>query len=163
MTDKTTLTDKRSSRTQVLEAVHALFEQEMEITCASLVRHTGLKTVTVADCLKELKERDEIWSAERGIYRPCQKHEPSEAVSITVMPTGHVKLEKGDQVMAFNPHEWRTQVAPMAAGASAQTAVIEHTHQTLQLADMVRRLRRQVEGLQSKLGANAAQLELLSD
>ena len=54
---------------------------------------------------------------------------------------------KGDQVMAFNPHEWRLQVAPFAAGASAQTAVIEHTHQTLQLADMVRRLRRQVEGL----------------
>lgn len=161
MTEKTTITDNRSGPVRVLEAVHALYEQEMEITSASLVRHTGLKSVTVAECLKTLKQLDDIWSPERGIYRPCQRHEQSEAISITVMPTGHVKLEKGDQVMAFNPHEWRTQVAPVAAGAAAQTAVIEHTHQTLQLADMVRRLRRQVEGLQSKLGANPAQMELL--
>ena len=161
MTDKTTLTDKRSSRVQVLEAIHALFEQEMEITCSTIVRHTGLKTVTVNDCIKELKERDEIWCPERGVYRPCQRHEPSEPVSVTVMPTGHVKWEKGDAVMAFTPHEWRTQVAPLAAGASAQTAVIEHTHQTMQLLEQVRKLQRRVDALQVKLSADPAQMELL--
>ena len=157
----THLAEKRSSRVQVLEAIHALYDQEMEITCASIVRHTGLKTVTVNDCIKELKERDEIWSPERGCYRPCFRHEPSEPISVTVMPTGHVKWEKGDVVMAFNPHEWRTQVAPLAAGACAQTAVIEHTHQTIQLLEQVRKLQRKVDGLQARLAADPAQRDLL--
>lgn len=160
MTDKNP-SDKRSSRVQVLEAIHALHDQEMEITCASLVRQTGLKVVTVNDCIKELREREEIWSPERGVYRPMVRHEPSEPISITMMPTGHVKLEKGDQVMEFKPHEWRQQVAPVAAGACAQTAVIEHTHQTLQLAETVRKLRRQVEGLQARMAADPAQRDLL--
>ncbi|MBO9679551.1 MAG: hypothetical protein J7556_15015 [Acidovorax sp.] len=162
MTDKT-LTDKRSSRVQVLEAIHALHDQEMEITCASIVRHTGLKVVTVNDCIKELKEREEIWSPERGVYRPIQRHEPSEVVIMIALPTGHVKWEKGDQMIEFTPKEWRLQVAPMAAGACAQTAVIEHTHQTIQLVDQVRKLRRQVEGLQAKLAADPAQRDLLEE
>lgn len=156
MTEKN-LSEKRSSRIQVLEAIHALHEQEMEVTSASIARHSGLKMVTIADCLKELKERDEIWPVERGVYRPCFKHEPSQAVSVTVTPTGHVKLEKGDVVLDLNPHEWRMQVAPLAAGASAQTAVIEHTHQTIQLADQVRKLQRRVEALKELISADPKQ------
>ena len=155
------ISEKRSSRVQVLEAVHALFEQEMEVTSASIARHTGLKSVTIADCLKELKDRDEIWAPERGVYRPCFKHEPSQAVSVTVTPTGHVKLEKGDVVLELNPHEWRVQLAPLAAGASAQTAVIEHTQLTVQLADQLRRVQRQVEGLKALLKADPKQATLM--
>lgn len=162
MTDKNTTADKRSSRVQVLEAVRALHDQDMEINCAAIVRHTGLKTVTVSDCIKELREREEIWSPSRGVYVPRQRHEPSEAVSLTAMPSGHVKLEKGDMVMEFTPNEWRLQVAPFAAGASAQTAVIESTHHTLQLAEQVRKLQRQVDGLRAVIGSNPAQMALLS-
>lgn len=161
MTTKENLNEKRSSRVQVLEAIHSLYEQEMEITTASIVRHTGLKSVTVSDCLKELRDRDEIFNPERGVYRPCFKHEPSQAVTVTVMATGHVKLEKGDIVMELTPREWRVQLAPLAAGASAQTAVIEHTHQTVQLADQLRKVQRQVEGLKALLKANPDQLALL--
>ena len=161
MSDKMTLTEKRSSRVVVLEAIHALHEQEMEINSAAIVRHTGLKTVTVSDCIKELKEREEIWSPSRGVYIPRQRHEPSEAVSLTAMPSGHVKLEKGDMVMQFTPHEWRLQVAPFAAGASAQTAVIESTHHTLQLLEQVRKLQRKVDGLQAVIATNPAQMQLL--
>ena len=155
------ISEKRSSRVQVLEAIHALYEQEMEVTSASIARHTGLKMVTIADCLKELKEREEIWAPERGVYRPVFKHEPSQAVTVTVTATGHVKLEKGDVVMELNPHEWRAQLAPLAAGASAQTAVIEHTHQTIQLIDQVRKLQRQVDGLKGLLKADPKQAAIL--
>lgn len=151
------LNEKRSSRVQVLEAIHSLYEQEMEITTASIVRHTGLKSVTVSDCVKELKDRDEIWNPERGVYRPRFKHEPSQAVTVTVMATGHVKLEKGDIVMELTPREWRVQLAPLAAGASAQTAVIEHTHQTIRLIDEVRKLRRENEGLKNLVMADPKQ------
>lgn len=154
---KENLSEKRSSRVQVLEAIHALHDQEMEVTSASIARHTGLKMVTIADCLKELKERDEIWSVERGVYRPCFKHEPSQAVTVTAMASGGVKLEKGDMVMEFTPHEWRVQLAPLAAGASAQTAVIEHTQLTIQLADEVRKLRRQLDGLKSLMSKDTRQ------
>lgn len=153
--------EKRSSRIQVLEAVHALYDQDLEITRSALVRQTGLKTVTVDDCIKELKRRDEIWSPEDGVYRPKVRYEPSQPVSVTILPTGHVKLEKGDQVMEFNPFEWRQQVAPVAAGSCAQAAVIEHTHQTIQLVDQVRRLRRKVEALEAKMKVNPAQGDLL--
>lgn len=145
--------DKRSSRVQVLEAICALHDQEMPVTCDAIVRHTGLKTMTVADCLKELKERDDIWSPERGVYRPRRPQaEPSQPVSITVLPGGRVKLEKGDAIMEFTSNEWRMQVAPLAAGAAAQTAVIEHTHHTMQLIDQVIRLRRRVDGLDLQIG-----------
>lgn len=160
MNDKT-LTEKRSARTQVLEAVHALSDQEMEINVSALVRHTGLRVASVNDCIKDLRERGDIFSPSRGIYKPSQRHEPSEAVSLTAMPTGHIKLEKGDMVMEFTPHEWRLQVAPFAAGASAQTAVIEATHHTLQLAEQVRKLQRQVDGLRTAMAANPAQMQLL--
>lgn len=160
MTDKN-LSEKRSSRVQVLEAVHALNDQEMEINVSALVRHTGLKVVTVNDCIKELKERGDIFSPARGIYKPSLRYEPSESVILIAMPTGHVKLEKGDTVMEFTPHEWRLQVAPFAAGASAQTAVIEATHHTLQLLEQVRKLQRQVDGLRTVIATNPAQLALL--
>ena len=76
---------------------------------------------------------------------------------MTVTPTGHVKLEKGDVVLELNPHEWRVQLAPLAAGASAQTAVIEHTQLTIQLADEVRKLRRQLDGLKSLMSKDPKQ------
>lgn len=140
--------ERRSSRIVVLEAICALHDQEMPVTVDAIVRHTSLKTVTVADCIKELRERDVIWSPERGVYRPRRAAEhASQPVSITVLPGGRVKLEKGDQVMEFTAREWRMQVAPMAAGACAQTAIIEHTHHTMQLVDQVIRLRRRVDGL----------------
>ena len=151
MTEKN-LAEKRSARTQVLEAVHALRDQEMEATVAALARHTGLRVAAINDCIKDLRERGEIWSPSRGIYKPSLRHEPSQAIILIALPTGHVKIEKGDTVVEFTPHEWRLQVAPFAAGASAQTAFIEATHLNLHLTEEVRKLRRELNCLQSALG-----------
>lgn len=137
--------ERRSSRTQVLEAIKALAEQEMPITGDSIARHTGLKTVTVNDCIKELKERDEIWSPERGIYRPKEREEASQAVILIVLPGGGMKIEKGNVVIEFTPLEWRTQVAPAAAGFCAQTVAIENAHKTMQLFEVVASIKRDYE------------------
>jgi len=151
---------QQSSRAQVLEAVIALSEQEMEVTAESIQRQTGLKMVTIADCLKELKERDEIWSVERGVYRPRDKEEASQPIYLTSRPGGGMTIEKGEQIIQFTAYEWRQQVAPAAAGYCAQTVVIEHTHQTMRLAEMVSKLRRQVEALKDKMAEDGRQIEL---
>lgn len=139
--------DKRSSRVKVLEAVRALENYEMPVTSESIARHTGLKPVTVADCIKELKERDEIWSPERGVYR-IQRGETSIAVLVIPTPDGGLKIEKGDQVMTLNHHEWRVMLAPMAAAASIQTVAIEHSHTSMMLTDKYRRLERRLAALE---------------
>ena len=152
--------DKRSSRVQVLEAIRALSNYEMPVTSETIARHTGLKMVIIADCIKELRERDEIWSPERGVYR-LQQGETSIAVSITFLPGGGAKIEKGDVVMDLNHHELRTQLAPALAGSAMHTMVIEQTHQTMVLAERNRKLERRIAALEAK--ADPAQRDLLRE
>ena len=154
--------DKRSSRVRVLEAIQALSNYQQPVTSDSIARHTGLRPVTIADCIKELKERDEIWSPERGVYR-LQSGETSVLVSVTVTPDGRAKIEKGDAIVELTPHEWRTQLAPLAAAGAIQTVAIEHAHHTLLLAERNRKLERRVAALEEKLGANPAQMDLLRE
>ena len=156
----TSQADKRSSRVQVLEAITALSNYEMPVTSETIARHTGLKAVTVADCIKELKEREEIWSPERGVYR-VQRGETSMAVSVTPTEDGGVKIEKGDVVLALNHHEWRVKLAPLAAAGAFQTIAIEHAHNTMILAERNRKLERRIAALEGLIGSDPAQRGLL--
>lgn len=159
MTDKNP-SDKRSSRVQVLEAIRALSNYEMPVTSETIARHTGLKMVTVSDCIKELKEREEIWSPERGVYR-LQGGETSVAVTITMFPDGGAKIEKGDVVLEVNHHEMRTQLAPAFAGSAMQTFAIEISHNAMILVEKNRKLERRVMALEKRLAVDPAQRDLL--
>ena len=128
-----------SSRVQVLEAIRELHDQERVVTTPALIRVTGLKTVTVSDCLKELKERDEIYSPDRGVYLPKIEHPPSRAVSRTNLPDGRVKLEVGDEVLMLTPRESRS-VGEIMGGSAAVLASIEAAHQITEVASLARRL-----------------------
>ena len=143
-----------SSRVQVLEAVRELHDQERVVTTPSLMRVTGLKPVTVADCLKELKERDEIWSPERGVYLPRFEHPPSRAVSRTNLPNGSVKLEVGDVVLELTPRESRS-LGEIMGGSAAVLAAIEAAHQITEVASMARRIvnRNEAERPQNRAGS----------
>lgn len=152
--------DKRSSRVQVLEAIRALSNYEMPVTSETITRHTGLRAVTVADCIKELRERDEIWSPERGVYR-LQQGQTSIAVTVMATEDGGVKIEKGDVVMELNHHEWRVKLAPFAAAAAIQTVAIEHAHNTMILAERNRKLERRIAALEARV--DPAQRDLLRD
>lgn len=151
------LNEKRSSRVTVLEAIHRLSDLEMPITNDSIVRQTGLKTVTVADCLKELKERDEITSIERGVYRPLHKHPPSQVIYFASMPDGRTRIEKGDSVIEFTPHEMSHQVSPKLAGYVAQFMAVENAHQVMYLVEQDRRKDRRIAALEAKLKLNPNQ------
>lgn len=139
-----------SSRVQVLEVLRDLYDQELPVTTPAIIRVTGLKHVTVTDCLKELKERGEIWCPERGVYRPVVKHPPSRAVSRTTLPDGTVKLEVGDEMLTLTPRESRL-VAEAMGGTAAMLVAIESASQ---MAEMVNLARRIVAG-ESQKAANA--------
>jgi len=152
--------ENRSSRIRVFEAIKAIEEQELPVTGDTIARHTGLKMVTVNDCIKELKERDEIWSPERGVYRVKLQEEPSQTVFFISLPCGGVKIEKGEHLMEFTSHEWRKQVAPFASGFAVQTVAIEYTHRTMQLAEQIARLERKISELKNRHTTDSRQLEI---
>lgn len=130
--------DRISSRVLVMDAIKDLYDQEIPVTSPAIMRVTGLKPVTVADCIKELKERGEIWAPERGVYRPVLKHPPARAVSRTTLPDGTVKLEVGDEILTLTPRESR-MVAEAMGGSAALLVAIESANQMAEFADMARR------------------------
>lgn len=132
-------TGRLSSRVQVLDAVCELYDQELPVTTAAIMRATGLKPVTVADCIKELKERGEIWTPERGVYRPVMKHPPARAVSRTTLPDGSVKLEVGDDVLTLTPRESR-MVGEAMGGSAAMLVAIESANQMAEVVNLARRI-----------------------
>ena len=141
------LGERPSSRNQVREAIHSLHEAEIDVTVESLVRVTGLKTVTVNDCIKDLKERDEIWSVERGVYRPRIRHPESRVVSTTMLPSGMVKLEVGDIVLDLTPREVHI-LAPFFAGINMQVAASAHNHMVMALGERLAKSERRVKALE---------------
>ncbi|QIL80995.1 hypothetical protein G7047_14640 [Diaphorobacter sp. HDW4A] len=143
-----------SSRVQVLEAVRELHDQERVVTTPALMRVTGLKQVTVSDCLKELKDRGEIWSPERGVYLPKYEHPPSRAVSRTNLPNGSVKLEVGDVVLELTPRESRS-VGEIMGGSAAVLAAIEAAHQITEVASLARRIVNKSEAERPQKGGAA--------
>ncbi|MEJ5148972.1 hypothetical protein [Comamonas sp. MYb396] len=159
MTEKLTEAKERTAKARVYEAVWELYDMEAPITRDAVVRQTGLKTVTVDEALKSLKRDDKIISIERGLYAPAEEPEQSEAVSVTILPRGYAKIEKGDQVMSLTPGEWR-RLAPLAAGASAQAAIVEHSHLTMRLADQIEKLKREVAGLRGQLQVDGRQMAM---
>ena len=156
MAEKMTIAQERTAKSRVYDAFWCLKDAEAPITRDALVRQTGLKTVTVDEALKALRRDEKIIIIERGLYDLAEKVELTQAVSVTLTPEGVVKIEKGDQVTEWTQREWR-MIAPLAAGAAAQAAVIEHTNRTMHLADQVDRLKRQVAGLKEMLEADGRQ------
>lgn len=131
--------DRISSRVRVLEAVVELYDQEQPVTPSALVRATGLKMVTIVDCIKDLRDRGEIWAPERGVYRPVIKHPPTRAVSRTTLPDGTVKLEVGDEVLTLTPRESRA-VAEAMGGSAALLVAIESAAAMSEVLYLARRI-----------------------
>ena len=159
MTEKLTEAKERTAKARVYEAVWELYDMEAPITRDAVVRQTGLKTVTVDEALKSLKRDDKIISIERGLYAPAEEPEETQAVSVTVLPRGETKIEVGDQILLVKPREVRL-LAPLFAGASAQAAVIEHTHHTIRLVDQIEKLKRRVAGLEGQLQVDGRQMAM---
>jgi hypothetical protein len=158
---ETAKAERRTHATIVHEALHELWDLGIRpIDTAALIRATGLQRLQVSEAIKVLRAKGDISDTNRGYYEPVFKHPPSQALSITAIPLGGVKIEKGDQVMELTPYEWKYELAPFAAGASAQTAVMELTHQTLVLTAKLNKAVAQFELLKKMLKSDQKQLEI---
>jgi len=155
---------RTTHRTQVLEAIHQLHNLEVVyIDTAAIMRVTGLQRGQVADAIKDLRNLNLIGNPDGrdGLYIPLETQLPSQAITVTALPNGGgVKIEKGDQIMELTPHEWVYELAPLAAGASAQAVVMEHVTRTIALATRVQKLEGEVKGLKELREVDPRQMNL---
>lgn len=133
----------RTYREQVYEAICDLLSVEKEATVDSIVFLIGVNRTIVNDAIKGLKERELIYSPERGTYKPVDIHPPARPMSRTLLGNGLNKVEVGDVVMDLTPKETR-MLANLLAGAAAESAGVEAgramTIMAGQLAERVKKL-----------------------
>lgn len=146
-----------SNRRLVLEAVQGLHNMGVKyIRTANIVELTQLSRQQVADAIKDLRDRGDIVSPTEGVYEPVFSHPPSQALSVTVLPDGVRKLEKGDLVMTLTPHEWAFMLAPLASGSASQSQIRELVEQNTSMAGAMLQLRRELASLRDSLDERPA-------
>ncbi len=148
---------RKSSRDQVYDAILELSDSETPAKAQDVARVTGLAMPIVYDSIKALKQRGRIYS-DNGSFFASEEVAETQAVSHTILPSGAVKLEKGDQVMDLNPREARA-LAKTLAGSVEQAAVILMQHRQNDMQAQIRRLHRMIERLRQQVGFQNPQME----
>ena len=155
-----------TSTQRVLDAVRDLRELDQIATRETVAELTGLKMGIVDDRLRALVDDGKLKRVLRGIYELVETWPEPRELSCTMLSTGWVKLELGDDLLKLTPTEARR--AARALGGFAEDArVIETTRSHLFLATELaakvesqgRELKTMRELLRGKL--DTRQMELL--
>lgn len=85
----------------------------------SLSRLTGLKLSAIDEHIRALKEDGRIHSDTAGYYEPVAQFPPDQAITVSVLIDGMKRLEKGDDIMDFTPHEW-AELGKLSMGAGRE-------------------------------------------
>lgn len=152
---------KKSSRVMVFDAILELADGEMPAKAMDIANATGLAMPVVYDSIKELKRRGRIYS-DNGAFFPCGEAQETQAVTQTILPTGGVKIEKGDVVLDLNQREARALFG-MGAAQIQQVGVIVLERRVDEQQAQIRRLQRDNQRLHDEVKklAPAAQMDLL--
>ena len=110
---------QRTTKQQILDAVHDLHNTEQMVTREALQVVTGLKLTIIDDRLATLVDDGLLVRMKRGVFVPAVLHPPARPISKTVTPGGLVKIEIGDVVLDLTPREDR-MLAGIQAGAALQ-------------------------------------------
>lgn len=140
----------QTSTQRVYDAVCELRGLDQIATRETVAELTGLKLSIVDDRLRALVDDEKLKRLLRGVYELVETFPPPRPMSCSILDTGLVKFEIGDQVLDLTPREARS--AARALGGFADDArVIESTKQHLflatELAAQVEVLKRQVRAL----------------
>jgi hypothetical protein len=101
---------------RVYEAVAQIFRETGKCAeCKDIFARAGVSEVVGRDRLRELTDGHRLLRPKTGQYKPAQVFRADEAISLTGLPSGMVKIEKGDKVEEFTPTEARL-LARMLAG-----------------------------------------------
>lgn len=170
-TTESAVTQKHSSKEitstqRVLDAVRDLRELDQIATRETVADLTGLKMGIVDDRLRALVDDGKLKRLLRGIYELVEQWPEPRELSCTMLSTGWVKLELGDDLLKLTPTEARR--AARALGGFAEDArVIESTRTHLflatELAAKVERQARELKTMRDLLRdkLDTRQLELL--
>jgi hypothetical protein len=66
---------------------------------------TVLPMSVVSDALSRLRDAGKIIAVTRGIYAPSERFAPARPVSCTILSSGEIKVEVGDDVLTLTPRE----------------------------------------------------------
>lgn len=148
---------QRTTKQQILDAVHDLHNTEQMVTREALRELTGLALTIIDDRLATLVDDGALIRKSRGVFLPAVLHPPARPISKTVMPDGLVKIEIGDEVLTLTPREDRT-LAGVQAGAALQFLGID-TEQSviLALADLRLKVRELERSSKSKAPSPTAE------
>ena len=122
---------QRTTKQQILDAVHDLHNTEQMVTREALRELTGLSLTIIDDRLATLVDDGDLIRKSRGVFLPAVLHPPARPISKTVMPDGLVKIEIGDEVLTLTPREDRT-LAGVQAGAALQFLGIDTEQSVIQ-------------------------------
>ncbi len=122
-----------TSTQRVLDAVRDLRELDQIATRETVAELTGLKMGIVDDRLRALVDDGKLKRLLRGIYELVETWPEPRELSCTMLSTGWVKLELGDDLLKLTPTEAR-RAARALGGFSEDARVIESTKAHLFLA-----------------------------
>lgn len=155
--------NEMDSREMVFQAVAELRRLDQPATGAAIAELTGLKRTIVDDRLRILITDKRLHQRARGYYEVVEFFNAPRVISKTVLPSGMVVFDIGDDVIALNPQESRV-LAELCIGAAHTALMIHTTNQHLflahEIASKVEKLDRQLKTAQEESRKHAAQLEL---
>ena len=142
-----------TSTDRVYDAVRELRCLEQIATRETVAELTNLKLSVVDDRLRTLVDDGRLKRLLRGVYELVEEYPATRAISKTVLPSGYVKYDIGDEVITLTPVEDRV-LAQLGMGAAGQAIMIQSTNQHLflatELAAQVESLKREVKTLREQ-------------
>ena len=148
---------QRTTKQQMLDAIHDLHNAEQLVTREALQEVTGLKLTIIDDRVATLVDEGAVIRKGRGVFVPAIQHPPARPISKTVMPDGMVKIEIGDMVLDLTPKEDRA-LASLQAGTAVQFAAIETGQE---LSTLVAAMRTRVAKLEAQLRKDKGDKQLV--
>ena len=153
MTTETTSAAPAITSTQrIFDAVRDLREVDQIATRETVAELTGLKLSVVDDRLRNLVDDGRLKRLLRGVYELVESFPEPRAISKTVLPSGAVVYDIGDEVLTLSPQEARV-LAELSMGAAGTAVLINSTNQHLFLAT---ELAAKVEKLEREMRAYKA-------
>ena len=162
-TESTAASKPIPSTERIFQAVRELRAMDQIATRDTVAELTGLKMTVVDDRLRALVDDGKLKRLLRGVYELVESFPEPRAISKTVLPSGAVVYDIGDEVLTLSPQEARV-LAELSMGAAGTAVLINSTNQHLylatELAAKVERLEREMKAHKAHK-ANPLQMDLL--
>lgn len=133
-----------SSRERVYQCIVELTNIHRAASRNVIAKLTSLALHVVDEQIRQLKNTDRIRKLENGVYELVLEFPPDEAISITNLPNGLVRVEKGDTVLDLTPSEARTMGRLFRGHAEELAAILARADTEVRIARLENRTRDQI-------------------